>query len=48
VNAARFRAYVGIKLGFWTSDSRDNGEQARSLLCGCEALAKPAGAAEEH
>jgi len=47
VNGARFRAYVGIKPGFPAQNSRNNGERARSLLCGREALAKPAGAAEE-
>jgi len=46
VNGGRFRADAGTKGGFPVINSPDNGERARSLLCGREALAKPPGAAE--
>lgn len=45
MNDRQFRAYVVTKATFPALDSADNGERARSLLCGREALAKPAGAA---
>jgi len=48
VNGGGFRADVGTKAGFPARNSSDNGERARSLLCGREALAKPAGAAALH
>ncbi len=45
MNSREFRAYVVTKRGFPAQNSSDNGERARSLLCGREALAKPPGAA---
>jgi len=45
VNGGRFHAYVVTKAAFPALNSSDNGERARSLLCGREALAKPPGAA---
>jgi len=48
VNGTRFRAYVGIKRGFSAQSSRNNGERARSLLGGREAMARPAGVAVLH
>jgi len=46
VNGTRFRADAGTKAGFPAQNSSDNGERARSLLCGREALVKPPGATE--
>jgi len=40
-----FRADAVTKGIFPTQNSSDNGERVHSLLCGCEALAKPPGAA---
>jgi len=45
VNGGGFQAYVVTKRGFPAKNSPENGERARSLLCGREALAKPPGAA---
>jgi len=47
VNGGRFRADAGTKAAFPAQNSSDNGERARSLLCGREALDKPSGAAEK-
>lgn len=46
VSSGKFRADAGTKVGFPAMNSPNNGEQARSLLCGCEALARPSGMAE--
>lgn len=46
MNGGRFRADAGTKATFPTQNSSDNGERARSLLCGREALDKPSGAAD--
>lgn len=46
MNGGEFRAYVVTKRGFPAQNSSDNGERARSLLCGREALARPSGMAE--
>jgi hypothetical protein len=46
VNGRGFRADVVIKGLFPAQNSSDNGERARSLLCGREALARPSGMAE--
>ncbi len=46
MNSTRFRADAGTKAGFPAQNSSDNGERARSLLCGREALDKPSGAAD--
>jgi hypothetical protein len=45
VNSGDFRVDAGTKGGFPAMNSPNNGERARSLLCGREALAKPPGAA---
>jgi len=46
VNGGRLRPYVATKGAFLRETViSGNGERARSLLCGREALAKPAGAA---
>jgi len=46
VNDGEFWEDAGTKGGFPAMNSPNNGERARSLLCGREALAKPPGAAE--
>jgi len=47
VNGTRFRADAGTKAAFSQETVvSDNGERARSLLCGREALDKPSGAAD--
>ncbi|WP_154299605.1 hypothetical protein [Enterobacter hormaechei] len=46
VNGARFQSDAGAKTAFSRETLfSNNGERARSLLCGREALAKPPGAA---
>lgn len=45
MNAGQFRSDTDTKAGFPVINSYGNGERACSLLCGREALAKPAGAA---
>lgn len=45
VSSGEFRADAVTKGIFPAQNSSDNGERAHSLLCGCEALAKPPGAA---
>lgn len=48
MNGGGFRADAGTKAGLPVINSPGNGERARSLLCGREALARPSGMDEQH
>ncbi|EEL6593801.1 hypothetical protein PXI69_23445 [Salmonella enterica subsp. enterica serovar Typhimurium] len=45
MNGGGFRADAGTKAGLPVINSPGNGERARSLLCGREALVRPSGMA---